>query len=71
MNLLYNVNYKKGAVISPSDEDSTTFMVYTSDNEMFKLRAQDAKERQRWVNVLRLVAQSFNEKPIERDLVST
>ncbi len=33
-------------------------MVYTSDNELFKLRAHDAKERQHWVNVIRIVSQS-------------
>lgn len=53
---------KKGAVISPSDEDSVTFMVYSSENEMFKLKAQDAKERQHWVNILRLISQSFSDK---------
>ena len=48
----------KKAVISPSDEDSTTFTIHSFENEIFKLRAQDAKERQHWVNVLRYVVQS-------------
>ena len=40
-------------------------MVYSSDNEMFKLKAKDAKERQHWVNVLRIISQSCkdNEPP--------
>ena len=54
----------QGAAISPSDEDSTTIMIYSSDNEMFKLRAQDAKERQHWVNVLRIIAQSYQENEV-------
>lgn len=49
----------ENAVISPSEEDSTTFLIHTIDNELFKLRASDAKERQHWVNVLRFVSQSF------------
>lgn len=49
----------ENAVISPSEEDSTTFLIHTIDNELFKLRALDAKERQHWVNVLRFVSQSF------------
>jgi hypothetical protein len=48
----------KKAVISPSDEDSTTFTIHSFENEIFKLRAQDAKERQHWVNVLRYVVHS-------------
>jgi hypothetical protein len=40
-------------------------MVYSTDNEMYKLRAQDAKERQHWVNVLRLVSQSSLESIAE------
>jgi len=49
----------ENAVTSPSEEDSTTFLIHTIDNELFKLRAQDAKERQHWVNVLRFVSQSY------------
>jgi len=51
----------QNAIISPSEEDSTTFTINTPGNEIFKLRAQDAKERQHWVNVLRLVSQSVDE----------
>jgi hypothetical protein len=43
-------------------------MIYSSDNEMYKLRAQDAKERQHWVNVLRIIAQSCHEPSIEREV---
>lgn len=48
----------ENGVISPSEEDSTTFQIHTIDNELFKLRAQNAKERQQWVNVLRIISQS-------------
>ncbi|XP_046683244.1 oxysterol-binding protein-related protein 11 isoform X2 [Homalodisca vitripennis] len=47
----------ESAVISPSDEDSNTFTVNSSSGEMFKLRAQDARARQEWVNRLRAVAE--------------
>lgn len=47
----------EAAVISPSDEDSNTFTVNSTSGEMFKLRAQDARARQEWVNRLRAVAE--------------
>ncbi|XP_014252836.1 oxysterol-binding protein-related protein 11 [Cimex lectularius] len=47
----------EAAVICPSDEDSNTFSVNSSSGESFKLRAQDAKARQEWVNRLRAVSQ--------------
>ncbi|KAL1129920.1 hypothetical protein AAG570_012864 [Ranatra chinensis] len=47
----------EAAVISPSDEDSNTFTVNSSSGESFKLRAQDARARQEWVNRLRAVSQ--------------
>lgn len=47
----------ESAVISPSDEDSNTFSVNSTSGESFKLRAQDAKARQEWVNRLRAVSQ--------------
>lgn len=46
-----------GAVISPSDEDSSTFTVNPATGEVYKLRATDARERQEWVNRLRAVAE--------------
>ncbi|KAG8235075.1 hypothetical protein J437_LFUL015319, partial [Ladona fulva] len=46
-----------GAVISPSDEDSSTFTVNPATGEAYKLRATDARERQEWVNRLRAVAE--------------
>ncbi len=30
----------ENAVISPSEEDSTTFLIHTIDNELFKLRCK-------------------------------
>lgn len=60
----------ENAVISPSEEDSTTFLIHTIDNELFKLRALDAKERQHWVNVLRFVSQSFKNSDSHGDSAS-
>ncbi|XP_031563415.1 oxysterol-binding protein-related protein 11-like [Actinia tenebrosa] len=46
-----------GAVVSPSDEDSFTFSVNAVNGDIFKLRANDAKQRQHWINTLRSVAE--------------
>ncbi|KAL3221191.1 hypothetical protein MRX96_029531 [Rhipicephalus microplus] len=47
----------RGAVISPSDEDGQMFTVSAACGEVYKLRGQDAKERQFWINRLRKVAE--------------
>ncbi|KAK9497155.1 hypothetical protein O3M35_004525 [Rhynocoris fuscipes] len=49
----------EAAVISPSDEDSNTFTVNSSSGDIFKLRAQDARARQEWVNRLRAVSEMY------------
>lgn len=41
--------------MSPSEEDSQTFIVSASCGEAYKLKANDAKERQFWVDKLRQV----------------
>ncbi|KAF2349104.1 PH domain-like [Trinorchestia longiramus] len=46
-----------GAVISPSDEDCQTFTVSPACGEAYKLRAQDSKDRQMWLNRLRVIAE--------------
>lgn len=46
-----------GAVISPSDEDSNTFTVSPAAGESYKLRATDTRDRQMWLNRLRVVAE--------------
>jgi hypothetical protein len=48
--------YLAGSVISPSEEDSQTFVVSAACGEAYKLKAADAKQRQYWVNKLRQVA---------------
>ena len=45
--------YMQGAVIAPSEEDSQTFTINGANGEIYKLRGQDAKERQFWVSRLR------------------
>lgn len=49
--------YLGGSMIAPSDEDSFTFAVSAANGDIFKLRANDAKERQDWINKLRSVAE--------------
>ncbi|CAF4834268.1 unnamed protein product [Rotaria sp. Silwood1] len=39
--------------ISPSNEDDVTFTLQTGSGDAFKLRAFDAKERQKWIDKLR------------------
>ncbi|XP_057290683.1 oxysterol-binding protein-related protein 11-like [Hydractinia symbiolongicarpus] len=46
-----------GAVISPSEEDSMSFMISASNGEVYKLRGTDAKDRQHWINLIRAVAE--------------
>lgn len=50
-----------GAMVVPSEEDSYTFSVNAANEESFKLRAVDARERQNWVNRLRVVAQAHTQ----------
>lgn len=45
------------AVVSPSDEDSISFSVETMFGDVLKLRAQNTKARQEWVNRLRAVSE--------------
>ena len=47
--------------MSPSDEDSQTFTVNAANGEVYRLRAQGAKERQDWVSRLRAVVQRQGE----------
>ena len=46
-----------GAVISPSEEDSHTFVINSASGDVYKVRAADAKERQEWITRLRAVAE--------------
>ncbi|XP_012935813.1 oxysterol-binding protein-related protein 11 [Aplysia californica] len=45
------------AVVSPSEEDSQTFIVSAGNGEVFKLRAADARTRQLWVDRIRSTAE--------------
>ncbi|PIK45146.1 putative cytochrome P450 [Apostichopus japonicus] len=46
-----------GAVISPSEEDEQAFMVGAANGDVYRLRAHDARERQKWVSRLRAVVE--------------
>lgn len=52
-------------MISPSDEDSNTFSVNSSNGECYKLRAVDARARQDWVNRLRATSEYHSQVIIE------
>lgn len=46
-----------GAVVCPSDEDSRTFTIGTANGDTLKLRANNARARQEWVDALRNIAE--------------
>ncbi|OQR75165.1 oxysterol-binding protein-related protein 11-like [Tropilaelaps mercedesae] len=50
-----------GAVISPSEEDGQMFTISSACGEIYKLRAQDSKKRQLWVNRMRSVAEAHTD----------
>ncbi|GFT43545.1 oxysterol-binding protein-related protein 11 [Nephila pilipes] len=47
--------YLAGAVVSPSEDDNQSFSVNSVCGEVYKLKANDAKERQIWVDKIRSV----------------
>ncbi|XP_070505051.1 oxysterol-binding protein-related protein 11 [Chironomus tepperi] len=49
-----------GALINPSDEDSRTFTINSSAGDIIKLKANDAKARQEWVDALRAVVENLS-----------
>jgi CII-binding regulator of phage lambda lysogenization HflD len=49
-----------GALVNPSDEDSRTFTINSSAGEIIKLKANDAKSRQEWVDGLRAVVENLS-----------
>ncbi|GFR75767.1 oxysterol-binding protein [Elysia marginata] len=56
------------AVVSPSEEDSQTFIVNAANGEIFKLRASDARERQLWVDRLRSTAEYHTANFVQNNL---
>ncbi|XP_055342581.1 oxysterol-binding protein-related protein 10-like [Paramacrobiotus metropolitanus] len=44
-----------GATVSPSSEDAQIFVLHSANGEVYKFKAHDTKERQKWVNLLRCV----------------
>lgn len=48
------------AIICPS-EDSRTFLINCANGEIIKLRAQDSRVRQEWVDGLRAIVQSHSQ----------
>lgn len=49
-----------GALINPSDEDSRTFTINSSTGDIIKLKANDGKSRQEWVDGLRAVVENLS-----------
>ena len=47
-------------MVSPSEEDSQSFAVQGANNETYKLRAFNAKDRQFWVSRLRQEVEHAN-----------
>ncbi|XP_028407493.1 oxysterol-binding protein-related protein 11-like [Dendronephthya gigantea] len=55
-----------GAVIAPSDEDSVTFSVNAANGDLFKLRASDARERQQWINKIRMISEMHSTQLVNK-----
>ncbi|XP_027206100.1 oxysterol-binding protein-related protein 11 [Dermatophagoides pteronyssinus] len=53
--------------VMPSDEDSQTFSVHSAYGEVYKLKAANAKDRQKWVDNLRLAVQ-LQENKVQKNL---
>jgi hypothetical protein len=49
-----------GAVVAPSEEDSQSFSIQAANNETYRLKAADARERQEWVSKLRQEVEHAN-----------
>ncbi|GFU42259.1 oxysterol-binding protein-related protein 11 [Trichonephila clavipes] len=61
------LEYYVGAVISPSDEDGQSFAISAACGELYKLKANDPKERQFWVNRIRAVAEHHTKNIAEKN----
>ncbi|XP_039192260.1 oxysterol-binding protein-related protein 10 isoform X2 [Crotalus tigris] len=59
-----------GAIVSLSDEAPNMLVVYSTNGEMYKLRAGDTKERQYWVTQLRSCAKYHTENNVKSTLTS-
>ena len=62
--------YLMGAVIAPSDEDSVTFSVNAANGDLFKLRACDARERQQWINKIRMISEMHSSQLVNKAQLS-
>jgi len=54
-----------GAEVAPREEDSVSFNVFGSNGDVFQLKADTAKERQKWVDAIRTAVQKLNEAMID------
>lgn len=55
-----------GAVVSPNEEDSMSFMISAHNGDIYKLRGTDAKERQHWINLIRAVAEYHGQTSLNK-----
>ncbi|XP_063721366.1 oxysterol-binding protein-related protein 11-like isoform X2 [Symsagittifera roscoffensis] len=54
-----------GAEVAPREEDSVSFNVFGASGEVFQLKADTAKDRQKWVDAIRSAVQKLNEATID------
>lgn len=54
-----------GAVVVPSEEDFLVFTVAPTNGEAYKLKAGDTRQKQEWINRLRLLAEEHKDKQIQ------
>ena len=51
--------------MAPREEDSVSFNVFGASGEVFQLKADTAKDRQKWVDAIRSAVQKLNEATID------
>lgn len=54
-----------GAVISPSGEDTRTFVITCASGDTLKIRAANAQARQQWIDRLRSIAETTHTPAIK------
>ena len=51
--------------VAPREEDSVSFNVFAANGQVFQLKADTAKDRQKWVDAIRFCVQKHNEATID------
>lgn len=63
-------HFFSGATITPSEEESLAFSVTPLQGDAYKLKAGSTRDRQNWINRLRMCAEDQKEQRIKRALAA-